>query len=92
NAAVYSLEHPETSHTPGMNEIIREIMPAVHLAKRQTGASGDVLVDAAARENVRLACRKILADSPPLQKMVRKGEIKIIGAYKILASGYVEFF
>ena len=92
NAATYSLEHPETKHTPGMEEIIEELMPAVHKAQKETGTTGDALVDAAARENVRMTCEKLLAQSPHLRSMSQKDEIKIVGAYKNLSSGYVEFF
>lgn len=92
NAAAYSLEHPGTKHTPGMEEIIGELMPAVHKAQKDTGATGEELVDAAARENVRMTCEKLLAQSPHLRSMSQKGEIKIVGSYKNLSSGYVEFF
>jgi carbonic anhydrase len=75
-----------------MEEIIEELMPAVHKARKETGTEDDALVDAAARENVRMTCEKLLAYSPHLRSMSQKGEIKIMGAYKILSSGYVEFF
>ncbi len=92
NAAVHSVTRPETKHTPGIKEIVRELMPAVLKAQQETGFSDEKLVDAAARENVRMVCKTILKDSPPLRKLADKGEIKVVGAYKMLSSGYVDFF
>ena len=67
-------------------------MPAVLRAQRKTGLADDKLVDAAARENVKMVCQRILQDSAPLRNLAEKGKIKVIGAYKMLSSGNVEFF
>jgi len=50
------------------------------------------IVDAAAKENVKMVCQRILQDSAPLRNLAEKGKIKVIGAYKMLSSGNVEFF
>ena len=92
NAAVHFAEHPEINHTSGINDIVDELMPAVFKAQEKTGLADEELVDAAARENVKIVCKKVLNDSAPLRKLAEKGKIKIIGAYKMLSSGTVEFF
>ncbi len=92
NAAVHLAEHPEINHTEGINDIVDELMPAVRKIKEKEKLADDDLVDAAARENVRMVCEKILSDSAPLRNLAEKGKIKVIGAYKILSAGTVEFF
>jgi carbonic anhydrase len=92
NAAVHFAEHPEINHTAGINEIVDELMPAVFKAQEEADLSGEELVEAAARENVRIVCDAILNNSPSLRNLSDKGKIKVMGAYKILSSGYVEFF
>lgn len=92
NAAVHVVRHPEICDTPGINEIIRDLMPAVLKAQQDTGVSGrEHLIDTAAREHVRMTCRQIYRNSEPLRKLVDQGEVKIAGAYKLLSSGIVEF-
>jgi carbonic anhydrase len=92
NAAVHLSEHPEINHTKGINDIVDELMPTVCEVKKKTGLANEELVDAVARENVRGVCKKILDDSPHLRNLAEKGRIKVVGAYKILSSGIVEFF
>ena len=92
NAAVHLAEYPGINHTPGINDIVDELMPAVYNAQEKTGLADEELVDAAARENVKMVCKKILDDSPPLLNLAEKGKIKIVGAYKMLSSGTVEIF
>ena len=92
NAAVHFAEHPEINHTSGINDIVDELMPAVYKAQEKTGLSDEELVDASARENVKMVCESILEDSDSLRNLTEKGKIKVVGAYKMLSSGIVEFF
>ncbi len=92
NAAVHFAEHPEINHTSGINDIVNELMPAVFKAQDKTGLTGGELVDATARENVKIVCERILKESPHLRNLAEKGKIKVLGAYKMLSSGTVEFF
>lgn len=92
NSAVHLAEHPEINHTSGINDIVDELMPAVHKVKQGFDLADEELVDAAARENVRMVCEKILKDSTPLRNLAEKGKIKVVGAYKILSEGTVEIF
>ena len=92
NAAVHLFEHPEINHTDGINDIVDELMPAVEKIKTETDLADEKLVDAAARENVKIVCKKILENSAPLRNLVDEGKVKIIGAYKMLSSGTVEIF
>ncbi len=91
-AAVHAFEHPESKETPAIEDIIERIMPAVKKAHKKTGATGKVLVEAAARENVKMVIKQIREQSPSLRKMQTKGELKIIGAYYYLKTGKVEFW
>jgi carbonic anhydrase len=90
NAAVKAVENPETRFTPGIDGIIRDLMPAVLQARKETGFSGEQLVDAAARENVRMTCRQIYERSQALREMIDAGDVKIVCGYKQLRSGKVE--
>jgi len=90
-AAVHAFENPGVKETAGINDIINRLMPAVMVAYKKTGAKGKALVEAAAKENVRMVVEQIAEQSPPLRKMQEKGELKIIGAYYYLGTGKVEF-
>ncbi len=91
-AAVHAFEHPETKETSGIEDIINRLMPAVKKAHKKTGTKGKALVEAAAKENVRMVIAQISEESAPLAEMQKKGELKIIGAYYYLGSGKVEFW
>ena len=92
NAAVHLSENPEINHTKGINDIVDELMPTVRKVKQETGLGNEEFVDAVARENVKIVCKKILDGSSHLRNLAEKGKIKVVGAYKILSSGIVEFF
>ena len=92
NAAVHLSENPEINHTEGINDIVDELMPTVRKVNQETDLANEEFVDAVARENVKIVCKKILDGSPHLRNLAEKGKIKVVGAYKILSSGIVEFF
>ncbi|QSH41257.1 carbonic anhydrase [Lentisphaerota bacterium ZTH] len=91
-AATHAVSNPDVTDTPGINGIVSDLMPAVLKAKKHTGLEGCELIEAAARENVRMSCNLIRETSEPLADMENAGDIKIIGAYKHLTSDEVEFF
>ncbi|MDO9462544.1 MAG: carbonic anhydrase, partial [Deltaproteobacteria bacterium] len=72
-------------------DIVNRLMPAVMEAKK-TGAQGKELVEAAAKENVRMTVKQIAEESQALSGMQKKGELKIVGAYYSLATGKVDFW
>jgi len=89
-AAVHAFEHPGTRNTPGINVIVDRLMPAVLKAKGDTGLSGKPLVEAAAKENVRMTVVQIATESEALRAMQSKGELSIVGGYYSLATGKVD--
>jgi len=91
-AAVHACEHPGAKETPGINDIVNRLMPAVLKAQKATGLHGKDLVEAAAKENVRMTVAQILDESEPLATMQEKGELKVLGGYYALGTGKVEIW
>ena len=91
-AAVHVAEHPGTKETPGIDNIVNCLMPAVLKARKETGYHGKELVEAAARENVRMVVKQIADESQPLRKMQDRGELKIVGGYYSLTTGMVDIW
>ncbi len=60
-AAVHAVEHPGTKETAAIDDIINRLKPAVLKAQKTTGLHGKELVEAAARENVRMTVKQISA-------------------------------
>ncbi|MCP3967968.1 MAG: carbonic anhydrase [Lentisphaerae bacterium] len=91
-AATHVVNNPDITDTPWINSIIRDLMPAVLKAKKNSGLEGTELVEAATRQNVRMTCSYIRETSEALSKREAAGDVKIIGAYKHMMSGEIEFF
>ena len=89
-AAVHAFQHPGTQDTPGIDEIMNRLMPAVLKARKDTGLSGKALVEAAAKENVRMVAAQIAAESERLRGMQSKRELRIVGGYYSLTTGKVD--
>ncbi len=91
-AAVHFAEKPGTKETPGINDIINRLMPSVMKAKQDTKCEGKELVEAAAKENVRMNVDQIAFQSEALEEMQKKGELMIVGGYYSLTTGKVEIW
>ena len=91
-AAVKASENPGSKETPAIDDILAHLMPAVEKAKAETGLNGDELVEAAAKENVRMTVDQIAAESDVLKKLKDNNKIKIIGAYYSLSTGKVDIW
>ena len=91
-ATVHVAENPGAKETAGINDIVNRLMPAVLKAQKETGFHGKKLVEAAAKENVRMTVKQIADESEPLREMQRKGELKIVGAYYLLSNGEVDIW
>ncbi|MCK4487555.1 MAG: twin-arginine translocation signal domain-containing protein [Desulfobacterales bacterium] len=91
-ATVHVAENPGAKETAGINDIVNRLMPAVLKAQKETGFHGKKLVEAAAKENVRMTVKQIADESEPLREMQRKGELKIVGAYYLLSNGEVDLW
>ncbi|MDI6790739.1 MAG: carbonic anhydrase [Thermodesulfobacteriota bacterium] len=91
-AAVHVAEHPGAKETPAIDDILSLLQPAVLKAKKETGLKGKELVEAVAKENVRMTVKQIAEQSKALGEMQKKGELKIMGAYYSLATGKVDIW
>jgi carbonic anhydrase len=91
-AAVHFAENPGTKETPGINDIVNRLMPAVMKAQKDTKFLGKELVEAAAKENVRMNVEQIAFQSEALEEMQKKGELMIVGGYYSLETGKVEIW
>lgn len=67
-------------------------MPAVLKTQKDTGFQGTDLVEAAAKENVRMVVKQIANESEPLRDMQGKGELRIVGGYYSLTTGKVDIW
>ncbi|MCP4352305.1 MAG: twin-arginine translocation signal domain-containing protein [Desulfobacterales bacterium] len=92
SAAVQAAEDPDMKVTPGIKEVLSRIIPTVNKIKKKTGLQGKELVEAAAKENVRVTVKQIADESEALRGMQSKGEIMIVGAYYSLATGKVDIW
>lgn len=91
-AAVSAFENPGFNETSGINSLVNNLMPAVMVAKKETGLSGAALTEAAAKKNVELTVQQIAQQSDPLRKMQESGALKIIGGYYSLKTGEVDIW
>lgn len=91
-AAVHAAGNPGTEETPGIDAIVSRLMPAVMRAQKETGLHGKELVEAASKENVRMAVKQIAHDSGPLRQMRDGRQLKIVGAYYSLTTGKVRIW
>jgi len=69
-----------------IGSIVKKIAPAVKKAK---GQPGDV-TDNAIRNNIALVVKKIASSKPVIAGLIKKGELKVVGAYYNIDSGVVE--
>lgn len=66
-------------------------MDDITLVSRTALSKNRLLVHEVSENNVRMAIEKIVQESPPLRKMVDKGEIDIKGAVYDMDTGVVNF-
>jgi carbonic anhydrase len=92
SAAVQALEQPDGTETSGINDIMNRLMLAVVKARKKTGLQGKELIEAAARENVRMTVRRIADESESLREMQNKHLLMIVGAYYSLSTGEVDIW
>lgn len=78
-----------------LHGLIEQIEPAVKSVEKQLknkNCEDPILVDAIARQNVINQMHEIVKQSPIINKLVKSGQIKIVGAMHNIKSGKVEFF
>lgn len=89
-AAVRMVEEGGTF--PGsIGRMVEPIVPSVLHARKVTGATGDELVAASVRENVRRTVERLRL-SGPLVSLQAEGRLRIVGAEYSLDLGEVDFF
>ena len=74
--------------TAGLQAIVDKIAPAV-LRERKVGVKGDVLVESAIKENVRLSAKDILKNSELLRDYVQQGKLTLFEAEYQIDTGEV---
>jgi carbonic anhydrase len=74
-----------------VGSLVENIKPAVERAKSNGAAEGARLAAAAVKENVWQSVFDLLRTSPDLCKMVKAGQVKIVGAVCDVSTGKVEW-
>ena len=90
--AALSVVEKNTVYPGSIGQMIEPIIPAALKAKHAgPKLSGDDLLDAAVRENVRRTVARLRTSEPSLIEPLRKGTLKIVGARYDLDDGKVDF-
>lgn len=91
--AAVSVVEKNTTFPGSIGTMIEPIIPAVLRAKASaSGATGDALLDASVRENVKRVVNRLTNSEPILLDPLRSGKLKVVGARYDLDDGKVEFF
>ncbi|HMP01080.1 MAG TPA: carbonic anhydrase [Gemmatales bacterium] len=77
-------DEPAEGH---MQRLVDDIAPAVP----ETGAATKEFIDQVARANVGLVVRRLRSVGPILRPCVRRGQLRVVGAYYHLDTGQVEW-
>lgn len=79
-----------------LTQLLDKIQPAVTTYKKNNGGKADCndysVVDQIARQNVVDMIKEVTKDSPVIAKLVKDGQVKIVGAMHDLRTGKVVFF
>lgn len=89
--AALSVVEKNTVYPGSLNQMLEPIVPSALLAKAG-GETGDDLLDAAVRQNVRRVVTRLRNSEPVLMEPLRAGKLKIVGARYDLDDGQVDFF
>jgi len=82
-------EPGKPAESPNIADLVTRLTPAVKKAQEK-GLTGKPLIEEAAAVNAQMVSAQICAQSPALNELVKKGEIKIVPAKYMLGSGKVE--
>jgi carbonic anhydrase len=92
-ATLEELERPSASRSPNLRSIVDRIRPSVEpLFETELRHNPEALVQHAVRANIRAAANHLRHGSRLLKKLVRKGDLLIVGAEYSLETGVVDFF
>ncbi len=93
NATVEALIDDPDDLSPNVASIVDRVTPAVHpIVVQNPNASKDELVHKAMRANVEQSVKGLQMRSRILRNMIKKNQIKIIGAEYSIESGVVDFY
>lgn len=90
NVTVEALTNNTKALSPNVADIVGRIAPAVR--ELTTTLSGDALVHAAIRANVRSSADHLRHSSRVLEERVEQGRLLVVGAEYALETGQVDFF
>lgn len=85
-------QHAKLGNLTGL---LQKIEPAVKRGEKEensTDCKQAVLIDQIAKDNVLMVMKQIQANSPTITKLVKEGQIIIVGGMQDLATGKVTFF
>lgn len=89
-AVTAAVEH--APDTPSIETLLRHIEPAVHRAREATGNhDGDIVVNAAVRENVWQSMADLFDISGIARELIRDGKLEVVGAIYDIDSGEVSW-
>lgn len=91
-ATLQALQQPASPMSRNIQSIVERIRPAVEPLLRDSGEPKDSLMDRAIRANVRMSCRQLRHGSEILERRIRDGRLRVVGAEYSLCSGVVDFF
>lgn len=85
----------EQAKLGNLTGLLKKIQPAVNQAAKEASThdcASAAYIDQIAKDNVMLVIKQIQARSPILKKMIKDGQLGIVGGMQDLATGEVTFF
>lgn len=90
-AALDNFEVKKSQLTHSLQVLVDDLKPAVSAAKEIEHLTPYPLVNDIERQNVRLGCEALVAQSPTLAKLVKEGRVRVAGAICDTRTARVEF-
>jgi carbonic anhydrase len=92
-ATIDELERPSENQSSNVLSIVNRIRPTVEpLFETELRSEPDKLLESAIHANILAATNQLMHGSQMLENLVRKGDLKIVGAEYSLETGEVKFF
>jgi len=92
-ATVEELRHPSGEHSRNIRSIVDRIRPSVEgLMEMVPADQPELLIQHAARANVRASANQLRHGSELLERLIGEGKLLVVGAEYSLESGLVDFF
>ncbi len=92
-ATLEELRRPSAEQSRNIRSIVDRIRPSVEgLLAAEPGSHPDALVDQAVRANVRVSVNHLRHGSDVLERLIRTGGLRVVGAEYSLETGVVDFF